>query len=69
MQTPPPTPESPCPKRLVHELYVNDCECIWIPRGRKSLAEIFELVMDQDEYLAKKRRRRMSTGKKMNLKK
>lgn len=48
MQTPPPTPESPdspCPKKIMSYLkqpFLNDCDV----RGRRSLAEIFELVLE-----------------------
>lgn len=44
MQTPPPSPESPCPKKIMNilrEPFLNECNV----RGRRSLAEIFELVL------------------------
>lgn len=39
-------PSTPCPKRLTHDLYDDDCNVVWVPRGRRSLSEIFELVYD-----------------------
>lgn len=61
MQTPPPTPpNTPCPHRLVHYIYEKDCDTYWTPKARRSLAEIFELVMDDKEY---KRKHRMTAGK------
>lgn len=60
--TPPPTPESPCPKKIANYLradYLNQCDF----KGRRSLAEIFELVMDMDEYVRKNKKRRMTAGK------
>lgn len=52
MQTPPPTPESPCPKRIASYLlqdHLND----YNPRARRSLTEIFELVNYYDDLMLK----------------
>lgn len=64
--TPPPSPESPCPKkisRVIKDMYEYN------PRGRRSLQEIFELVLDQEQYIKacarmrhRQRKMRMSTG-------
>lgn len=60
--TPPPSPESPCPKKIANylrEAWLNDPDL----RGRRSLAEIFELVLDEDEYKRKNKKRRITAGK------
>jgi len=61
--TPPPSPESPCPRKIAG--YLKDMY-EYHPRARRSLAEIFELVMNDKEFLRKSRRAarraRMSTG-------